>query len=345
MSLRAAPSVCSSAGVAVALALIAFGCGGSQGTPQLIVGGSRAALDMGVLQSINADGSLRFTRRFDGGIRLARGARVISDRDEILVIMNESAGNDQGCIFVLDGWGKTLARYRVSGVTPWHLPSDHPRSPGQPRRQRQAAHPDITDTFVRGGRRFLYVGTQGMYFPSALVVLEADPAAGLRERMVFWNVGTVHKAFVGRSHLVMFGLNNAFRGENGTTRSVLATFALDEVASDIDGAPVVRGVAPRKAPNGKEEPNIFGIYVCLPNDRGRWLEWTDPRISAGHLTATASPGLSYEVNLDTGSLKLSAQEAYREAYRRERRQNTELPDIDSHLRAMEAATIVCRGAP
>jgi hypothetical protein len=181
----AVPSPAAQAWIAIVLGLLPGACG-EAGPERVALGGGRTEDERGLVLGLGADDSVRFVRRIDGSIAEHRQGPVTDDRDQVLLITTKESGRDQCKIMVLDDEGEIEAEYRVSGVSPFPVPSELARHEGETFRQLQAPIANMVIPFTWRQRRLIALCTRNNYAPGSLVLLEAPSPDRLEERLVFW---------------------------------------------------------------------------------------------------------------------------------------------------------------
>jgi hypothetical protein len=323
----------------IALLTLVLAACGEQGSERLEVVGGRDTDAQGLVIGLHGDGSTRFVRRIDGSVATHQRAPVTTDEDQYLLVTGKEPGLDQCKILVLNLDGNLATEIRVSGVTPFKRSPTTARYEGEPFRQLQAAIPGTVSPLRWRGRRLVAFCTYDTYYPSSLVILEAVSRDRLEERLVFWNVGHIHYLVVKPPHVVALGMSNLFRTEGIVGYPLFAAvFHLDDLPERGAEEPCARDTSPGRSDPEVLESAAFRHYVCTPHDLP--TSWASGEIRDGVLTTTEVSGRTCVVNLETGSVNLSAEEAYRQDYTRRRRADQSLPDYEEHLEARRRAVRV-----
>jgi hypothetical protein len=329
--LRSAPAI-------VLLALVLAGCR-ERGSERLEIVGGRDTDAQGLVIGRRGDGSTRFVRRIDGSVATHQQVPVTTDEDQYLLVTGKEPGLDQCKILVLNLDGRLATEYRVSGVTPFKRSPTTARFEGEPFRQLQAAIPGTVSPLRWRGRRLVAFCTYDTYYPASLVLLEAVSRDRLEERLVFWNVGHIHYLVVKPPYLVALGMSNLYRTEGIVGYPLFAAvFHLDDLPKRGAEESCARGTSPSRGDPEVIEAAAFRLYVCTPHDLP--TSWASGEIRGDVLTATEVCGRTCVVDLKTGSVELSAEEAYRQDYTRRRRADKSLPEYMEHLEARRRAVRV-----
>jgi hypothetical protein len=106
-------------------------------------------------------------------------------------------------------------------------------------------------------------------------------------------------------------------------------FHLDDLLGSDGAGDLVTGTSPGPDDPGTVEGSAYRYYVYFSTDRP--TSWVSARIRDGALYASSVFGLTYVLDLTTGSVDVSSGDAYRRDYARRRLDDPTLPDLDRHL--------------
>lgn len=284
----------------------------------------RLAVAGGIVVGRTPGGSTRFALRLDGHV-VAHRAASVTGRDQFLLVTSKASGADQCKVLVLERDGSLAASYRVLGRSPFPLPAKRARHEGETFRQLQAPMPELVLPLQWSGRRLLALATRDDYAPSSFVVLEATARDRLEERLVFWNYGHIHLLVEAPPHLVILGFSNRLRARKRGYPNFAAVFHAEDLPADGRA----RGISP-----GPDDPPAvagaaYRLYVFFPTERV--TGWASAEIHDGVLHASSTFGVTYLVDLATGSVNLKATDAYRFDHRQRRAADPSLPPLDVEL--------------
>lgn len=287
------------------------------------------------------DGSERsvFVRRLDGNIMDVFQADVFGPSD-LVVLTGTAGGEDQCKVLVFSADGTRLAERRVEGESPF---PQHPllaRAPGEHRRQLQHPTAGQVRTFEYANKRFIAVGTGGLWFPSSVEILEVAYPGRLVPRAILWNRGSLSYFDVADGRLALIGLANGFR-ESGSTRYPVgvALFDLRAALMQSAGTTPLIGTVPSRSTAGEH----CTAWFLLPEEHGfGYAQILPVEVHGDVVRAPLERGIEYTLNGATGTVEVRASPDYDAEYRERRSHEPGLPPLDAHLEELRSRVRVIR---
>jgi hypothetical protein len=256
----------------------------------------------GVLRAYSRRGEGGFTRRIDGSIIDVIRASVPGGDEVYVVLTGIAAGEDQCRVLLLDRTGRTLASHRVSGATPFQQHPVLARTSRERRRQLQRPIEGRASAFDFEGRSYLAIGTVGLWYPSALEVVEILPGPRLIRRAMVWNRGTLFAYAIFDGRVAVAALNNGFRqaGQGGYPIGIVL----------VDLREALRAAAPSEAavavvPGSSDPGSGYIDYLLLPEERPAQA-LPSVHLDRRELRTAFDAGFTYVLDLASHTLDLES---------------------------------------
>lgn len=325
-------------GSALVLALTAAAC--SRATAAAVVNSlpsGQGTEDRSLIRGTARDGESLFVTRVDGNVVEISRAAVRSEREDLILLTGTLGGADQCSILLLSPDGALLARHRAVSETPF---PQHPllaRTKDERKRQLQRPLPGSARPIRIGPRRLLAVGTVGMWFPSALEILDASEEGALRPIFVAWNRGTLGYFDVQGETLALVGINNALRlGDDPYYPVGVAVFTLSNALRNNSADAPITAVVPSRSEAGSNCTAYWHLPIRQGNGESQLLPIT---VQDGLVHVPTYEGVEYVLDPRTTDVQVRADEEFTALHEARRAADPTVPSLSEELTRRRRAVV------